>query len=392
MLKKYDNICETIKTKPLKGIFFFILLFFFLIQHVVAQPILNKSDIVVVGVNTDNKNNNCEIKSNYNYDNIYLVNLEDIKNGYTFSITDNRYDKAKDMLLNNEGIYTFERVGGNINKGTIFKLDITSGSINVDDIINGWKLVKRYKTFGLNGDGDQFFVIEGKSWSIGSKTNKDYILLNNDNIITAYNSLNNWSNIQNNNNSNLPSSTNVLRDITKHHFTPKNENKKYRFYNGKINPTSKNEWLIRLLNPDNWLSFDDCNQFVTQANKVEFKNFTIVDNITKEACINLPFALEIDYETFTSTNSIQTNYQWYKVSTPTNTGGTFIGNGRQLNFIESTAGTYYYYCKITYQLKWCTNSNTNCTSATSTNVVNSGYIKVKVNPLPKTSPIKEDIQ
>ncbi|MGU9937547.1 lamin tail domain-containing protein [Empedobacter brevis] len=45
MLKKHDNICETIKTKPLKGIFFFILLFFFFIQHVAAQ---NWSDVPFV--------------------------------------------------------------------------------------------------------------------------------------------------------------------------------------------------------------------------------------------------------------------------------------------------------------------------------------------------------
>ncbi|MFV0147352.1 hypothetical protein OBK20_06500 [Empedobacter falsenii] len=353
---------------------FFITLFLFFVQHVVAQN-LSKGKIIVVGVNVEN--NNCS--EGGDYDKIYLVNLEDIENGYIFSLTDNRYDKSKDMLLENEGIYTFERVGGLINKGTVIKLDIIE-SIKKNDVINGWKLVRRNRTFNLSGSGDQFFVIEGNSWNI--KNNN--VMLNKDNIISAYNSLNNWSSKIDNNSSSLPESENDLRNITKHHFTPKDKNKKYRFYDGKTTPTSKNEWLIRLLNPDNWLSFDGCNQFVTHSNKVEYKKFTVIDNITKEACVNVPFILEVESDVDTTTNriSIQVNYEWFKTSTPTNTGGILIGTSRQINHTETIAGTYYYYCKITYQLNWKNNGSDD----SSLNTVNSGYIKVTVNQT-KTSPI-----
>lgn len=93
MLKKYDNICETIKTKPLKGIFFFILLFFFFIQNTVAQT-LSKGDIVFLGVNSDNScgNNTDEF--------IYLLFLKDVKVNEKFYITDNRWNNSK--LFTNE--------------------------------------------------------------------------------------------------------------------------------------------------------------------------------------------------------------------------------------------------------------------------------------------------
>lgn len=365
----------------MKGILFFITLFFFFIQHAAAQT-LSKGDIVVVGVNTDNKNNSCSLNGSDDYDNIFLVSFKDIGIGEEILITDNRYN-SNNNFGNTEGWLKFKKVSSILEAGTVFRLDIKYNSYVLNNIHNGWQLIGAGGNFGLNVGGDQLFFLNKGKWESGYYKDAEAQLL------FGYNTMNSWSNNSGSSNSILPgtntSNYNNNFDIRSFHFTPKDGNKRYRFYDGKTTPTSKNEWFIRLVNPNNWISFDDgnCSSFITHSHKTKFQKFEIINQLDEfQKCVNETIPLSVDLDNDTTINSIQTNYEWYRVSVPINTGGTIIGTGRQFNYTETTEGIYYYYCKITYRLDWNNNS------VNKINIVNSGYIKVKVNPLPKTSPIK----
>ncbi|WP_413531873.1 hypothetical protein [Empedobacter brevis] len=345
---------------------------------------MSKGDIVVLGVNTDNKNNSCSLNESDDYDNIFLVSFKDIGIGEEILITDNRYN-SNNNFGNTEGWLKFKKVNSILEAGTVFRLDIKYNSYVKNTVQNGWELTETGGNFGLNVGGDQLFILNKGNWSKGNYKGLEAQLL------FGYNTMNLWSNNSGSSNTILPgtntSNYNNNFDIRSYHFTPKEGNKRYRFYDGKTTPTSKNEWFIRLVNPNNWKSFEDgdCSSFISHSQKNELQKFEIIKQLNEfQKCVNETIPLSIDLDN--STHSIQTNYEWFRVVTPTNIGGTFIGTGRKFNYIETTAGTYYYYCKITYRLEW------NNITANKTNVVNSGYIKVKVNPLPKTSPIKENIQ
>lgn len=344
----------------------------------------------MVGVNTDNKNNSCSPSGADDYDNIFLVSFKDIGVGEEILITDNRYN-SNNNFNNTEGWLKFKKVNSILEAGTVFRLDIKYNSYVINSIQNGWQLVGTGGNFGLNVGGDQLFILNKGNWSNGNYTGTQAQLL------FGYNTTNSWNNNSGSSNSILPgtntSNYNINFDIRSFHFTPIKcvdtncqDNKRYRFYNGESSATSKDQWLIRLVNPNNWISFEDgdCSSFISHSQKNEFKKFEIIEKLDDyEKCADEIIPLSVDFDN--TTNSIQTNYEWFKTSSQTNTGGILIGTGRQFNHTETSAGIYYYYCKITYRLDWNNNS------ANKTNTVNSGYIKVKVNQLPKTSPIKENI-
>ncbi|WP_353097083.1 hypothetical protein [Empedobacter brevis] len=419
MLKKYNNICETIKTKPLKGIFFFILLFFFFIQNTVAQT-LSKGDIVVVGVNYNFNTNSgdpdkttaCAINSSANIvsDVIYLMPLVDISQGTSFVITDNGFERRNaGKFGTTEGVIKFTLKNGNsFSKGQVIELRIPVNSNNASYLSSAnpkWNTSIMQSGMSVNfAKQDQLIITSSNSsWNGTSQHNGSLT----GNYLYAFNAIHDWVKLPTpssteTQNSALPGYDNASTDYTnidqndlrRHHFTPNKieTNPKefsFSYYNGPRTATSKNEWLIRLLNPNNWKNESTCSNF---QNNINTNSISIIDKLDEfEKCADetIPLSVELD----NTSNSIQINYEWFRVVTPTNTGGTSIGVGRELsNYKETTAGTYYYYCKITYQLKWnnCqTNNNTsNCSEARSTNIVNSGYIKVKVTPLPKIAPIE----
>ncbi|MFV0210772.1 hypothetical protein OBK22_03015 [Empedobacter falsenii] len=384
---------------------FFITLFFFFIQNAAAQEppgtILEKGDIVVVGIN---ENANC-ISSNLGsgrpqelLDQIYLAALVDLKENTILDFTDNGYFRFHpNNFGGTEGMLRFKlKTGRTITSGEIFKIDLVGplgGKVdyksNLESLNPNWEVVISNTSF-MNFDitaGDQLFILNNGEWS-RSKFSGDHNYEYSGRFIFGMNLKDNWQRkADGTRDSELPGRELLDTDVAKKNIrqynltmkTGSNSSISSNYYNGLKTPTSKDQWLIRFLNPDNWSLFT-CNQFNTNFNTNKLE---IVSQLSeKEACVDAPFTLEVDLDVTKTSNTIQTNYEWFKTSTPTNTGGTFIGSGRQLNFIESTTGTYYYYCKITYQLKWKNNGSND----SSLNTVNSGYMKVKVNQT-KTSPI-----
>ena len=365
----------------MKRFILFLLLLFINAFQLSAQTTLGKGDIMVIGVNTDNKNNTCSNNNtSADYDNIYLVAFKDITNGTIIELTDNRFID-NNLFSSNEGYVKYQRSGGTIPSGTIFKLDINQSNNN-NNIPNDWNLIQRFgNNFALNVDSDQFFIIQNGNWSSGNYTGT------NAEILFGYNSKKVWYNNANNaTNSRLPgthSGSNSRFDIKSYHFTPRDNNQKYRFYDGPTTATSKDEWFIRIINPNNWKSFANCSEFISHANQTKFQKLEIIQQLDEfEVCQDDDLQIEIEYDTDNPTNSIQTKYEWFRTTTATNNGGNLIGNERELNYTEINVGTYYYYCRITYKLEWKNNNERDI----SYNTIPSGYYKVTVKEN-KTSPI-----
>ncbi|WP_154662228.1 hypothetical protein [Vaginella massiliensis] len=373
----------------MKKFLFFLLFCFAKTAMLLGQTTtLDKGDIVVVGVNLLNHNNNCDTKINQQqatFDNIFLVGLKDIEKGTRIIVTDNAYIGNNTFKVN-EGAYELERVDETITKGTVFRIDFTSGKLIAGpngDKLNGWKLINRKNIFGLNTDGDQFFILHGSKW-------EDSQFWKDQKIIAAYNSKNYWLKKEpiNSSNSLLPSSSNsnTNLNIENYHFTPKDSNQRYRYYNGPLSQTSKNEWLIRLLNPNNWTYASDCSTMMDEMKN--FKKIEISETSEIEVCAGENFKLSIEYDSEIPSGSIQTNFQWKRSVNSNLSNPENVGAGRDVNIPLDTAGVYYFYCEITYQLKWqdCeTNKPSECIK-TSKSTVKSKVFKVTVNQV-QTSPI-----
>ncbi|WP_312922422.1 hypothetical protein [Empedobacter brevis] len=410
MLKKYDNICETIKTKPLKGIFFFILLFFFFIQNTVAQT-LSKGDIVVVGVNGLAT---CTGYPSYNgfstRDAIFILAINDISDGAILDITDNAWQRKQgydNNFAKTEGALRFIRNGGRINRGTVFQLNIIDGylyttknnTINnyntaLTKVNNGWKVesINNVKnvTKGFDvGSGDQVLFMSGGIWDDKTTSNPNATYSSSDaNVIFGFNSKVLWKNYgDDSNHSGLPGDElNDPFDIRLHHYTSnlkfeKSTDKKIQlqYYNGPWNETSIKEWYMRFLNPSNWDAATDCTSFIKNLDKSPISILT--ENSEKIVCKDDNLTINVD------DNSI-VSYQWYRNNTNTSSGGTIITGATSFSYDPPTdvVGTQYYYCVMRYKLTW--NIKTNELNSKTSEIIESLPFKVTVNPLPKIAPIE----
>jgi len=349
----------------------------------ICLPLINngqslaKGELLIAGVNQLNRGNICSTDNSLtHYDNIIFLTLKDIENGEIITLTDNRY-LGNQQFTTTEGFYQLERVGGKIEKGNFFRIDLPFGSITNNPIFNGWKLIDSYYRISLSSNGDQLFILNNGSWNNqGVYSGK---------ILYGYNSFNAWTTIADPSNSILPESNQDEFDITSFHFTPNESTSSlYRIYNGPLNHSSKNEWLIRLLNPNNWISYNsnvninDCILFEQKANLLLNTLITIEDFEEIESCINLPIQLEINEE------SNILSYQWIKSNTSDFSNYTIIGNTSVLNYSNQETSDYYVTCLITYQLKWYED---NSVLRTSSNTVVSKIYHVKNLSQPIISPI-----
>ncbi|MDM1073778.1 hypothetical protein HX001_14915 [Empedobacter brevis] len=359
MLKKYDNICETIKTKPLKGIFFFILLFFFFIQNTVAQT-LSKGDIVFLGVNSDNScgNNTDEF--------IYLLFLKDVKVNEKFYITDNRWNNSK--LFTNEGKIEFKKTGSSLPKGSIIKITINS-STGIGTSIIGWsiKKVNSSNPFAINNSGDQVFIVNNIS--------------DTPTFLAGFNTKRDWDPKADGLNSLLPTS---LTDI--HQSNSNNSNNRYRHYIGGLNePLSKGEWIVKILNSNNWKNdltnnIASCNIFNDYTkNNFDNKKVNIIETTVDQEICEGDFIHSI--KVIIESNIV--NYKWYRsVDNVISNNDVLVAEGSNLNeYTPNTVGDFYYYCIIYIDLPLNNEPNNSI-------FYNSNMYKVKINPLPKIAPIE----
>lgn len=386
-----------------------------------SQTTLERGDIMVLGVNGDT---NCSpYPSNLNTA-IYLVAFKNITPNTIIDLTDNGYYRVNaNRFGTTEGALRFVRktTASTITAGTVFTLLLSvapapNNSSNQTIYINRlnshnseWNVSllnnsTSDSTIELNFStaSDQLFLLQGNPspnpWNRIGNQNASY----SGRFLYGFNSKRNWRREPSSNASqesalpgyDINDSDLALYNLRRHHFSPHAGGFSRSYYSGPTSQTSKNEWLIRILNSRNWTSFSDCNTFANYYNlSTTLKPgnpLQIVEKLGTEAvCKDDVLDISIDYETPTSTNTIQAQYEWFERDTPGNNPGTSLGiTTRQLTVPTGTEGIKYYYCMITYKLSW-TNSGpgSSATEDESFNTVASGYYEVTVNPNPITSPV-----
>lgn len=352
---------------------------------VTSQTTLQRGDVLFYGING---NAGCTTSAVTLVDNIHFLPLVNIEAGTVLFITDNGWQR-----LNNNFFGTFEGVikltkrnNNTINRGQIFQIKIPSSytDANLNTLNPDWEIT-RFLTSPLRqldvASVDQIFLFNNGSFE--TNTGGDHRgYFNNSNLVTAFNSKTNWRNLVNNSNdSGLPGDElDDSHDITLYHLTRNNSSNLNR-YNGLMNEVSKNEWIMRLLNPNLWVSPSSCDNFNSSIN---LTNKNIKDeNDVIELCTNEPLTISVD------DNSI-VSYRWYQTTTLTNIGGTLVAGATTPNFNPPTnvAGTFYYYCQMTYTLNWQKDGVNKSTS----NMLPSLPFEIKILPSTTTiTPIQINI-
>lgn len=389
-----------------------------------SQTTLERGDIMVLGVNGDT---NCSpYPSNLNTA-IYLVAFKNITPNTIIDLTDNGYYRVNaNRFGTTEGALRFVRktTASTITAGTVFTLLLSvapapNNSSNQTIYINRlnshnseWNVSLLNNStadpnieFNFSTASDQLFLLQGdpsppspNPWNRVGSQNASYT----GRFLYGFNSKRNWRRIPSSTESqesalpgyDLIDANSALYNLRQYHFSPHTSGFSRSYYSGPISQTSKNEWIIRILNSRNWTSFSDCNSFVNYYNlSTTLKPgnpLQIIEKLGSETvCKDDILDISIEYEITIPNNSIQTQYEWFERNTPGNTLGTSLGiTTRQLTVPTGTDGTKYYYCMITYKLSW-TNSgpSSSATLDESFNTVPSGYYEVNVIPNPITSPV-----
>lgn len=381
--------------------YFQYIFFSFITYSTYSQQLLNKGDIAIIAVNdlaTCINSNLGESKPETLLDELYIVPLVDLPSNYTFTLTDNGYERLNPNLFGNtEGILTL-RLKDNIHisKGQIIKIKIVNNSgglinykQNLEQLNPNWDfpyIYPQYLNFNITS-GDQFFILNGSAFQTNSAAGENHNLNYNDTFLFGFNLKNKWLPLENDTKeSKLPGEelqdqSNEPRNLRAYHTTMNvgnNTTTLKNTYTGITTPTSKNEWLIRLMNPNNW-GYSDCENFKT----LHYNKLEVIEQLYSiNQCINTNFTLNIESDH--STNPIQTHYRWFKSLNQDLSSPIPIGTGRNISHSEATDGTYFYFCEITYKLTWHSQATT---PSESYNQLNSGYIKAIITQN-KISPIQ----
>ncbi len=314
---------------------------------------------MVLGVNA---NNSCESGT----DLIYLVFFKNIDFNTEFFISDNRWTGFN--FGTNEGVMRVRRTGGTLTAGTLVKLDINNSGSGTS---TGWAITKANtgNNFNIATASDQFLIWQG-TWNDSGSITGSFKL--------GYNTKRDWNTTADSNNSRLPS------DLICYHISSPISNLNFRHYQGPVTQISHVEWLVRILNSNNWIN----NLSNNATGCTNFNNFfnTFPNSIpirttipSQEICSGEPLN---NIEVVNETNVV--NYQWYSNNAPNNTGGTLIPGATTHTFTPSntTIGTTYYYCEMTISLPLNTGTVSNNECSFFSNV-----FQVTVNPNPATSPV-----
>ena len=358
-------------------LYFFILLFIISCFTLSAQTNFDEGDLLVYAVNT-NVNSFCTtnyFNSTEFVDEVFLVTFKDILPNTIIYITDNGWQrKLNNFFGTTEGVLKLtKKIDSTIEKGEVFSIKIPAGltNSNLNSLNPLWNCEKVTNGIFNIASIDQFFIFNNGNWSMDM--NEDHKgIFTNTTLVTAYNNQLNWDNyldlgVSETRNSGLPGDeVDDNYDITNFHLTT-NLQSAYSYYDGSKSITSKNEWILRFLNPNYWISTPSCSTF---QNNIVYQKFTIDEESKSfKICKNTPVNLAVDNNTIVT-------YQWFSTSVPATTNGNAIAGATSTTYSPDTSvsGTIYYYCDLSYTLKW-KNSNI---SKSKTAVLKSLLYKVEV--------------
>jgi|GEM_PF-1831870 len=222
--------------------------------------VLSPGDLMVIGVNANNYDNSLPCGTETE-DLISFVAFRDIPAGASFDLTDNGWERSNAGLFGDtEGAIRLTRTASTIPAGAVFTISCISGTSDYSGVSvggvadNNWTFVDlgAANSFNLNENGDQFFVMQGGTWSDPAGTqNASY----SGRIIYGFNSRTTWVANGTTQQSNLhPSVTCISQE-------PSGSTSDYFAYTGLLTTASQPEWIARLQNTSNWTAYAECEAY-----------------------------------------------------------------------------------------------------------------------------------
>jgi len=222
--------------------------------------VLSPGDLMVIGVNANNFDASLPCGTETE-DLISFVAFRDIPAGASFDLTDNGWERSNAGLFGDtEGAIRLTRTASTIPAGAVFTISCISGTSDYSGVSvggvadNNWTFVDlgAANSFNLNENGDQFFVMQGGTWSDPAGTqNASY----SGRIIYGFNSRTTWVANGTTQQSNLhPSVTCISQE-------PSGSTSDYFAYTGLLTTASQPEWIARLQNTSNWTAYAECEAY-----------------------------------------------------------------------------------------------------------------------------------
>ena len=340
---------------------------FFLSSALMAQTILSRGDLAILGVNST--------ITPSTQDEISFVCFRDIKKGTEIQLTDNGYEACtKGTWSSAEGGAKLTRTGATIPAGTVMTMRdaYTSGSPiqftypdadwTITDLVPG---IVTAAYINLNSKGDQLYFAQNGTWTnipnssctvsstvSGSTTspNADYPGVNG-RILFGFSTSGGWKSLQNSTGeSGLYPSTDC--------FTMALSNaSKYNKYTGLQSAATQTEWLARISDKSNWSGYKTSNGYFAATPDFHFMKLNInplgaVSNPSWISPKNLVCATDnqIDFNTLIAGTQ----------------GGSWSGIGTSVNGVFNPSGLNGTY-GITYSVNY--NSGTSICQLSQTDTV-----------------------
>jgi gliding motility-associated-like protein len=230
-----------------------------------AQTILKPGDIAIVGVNT----NLSGCGSAGGEDEISLVTFRDIEPGTEIHLTDNGWERRNAGLWgNSEGFLLARRsaTAPTIPAGSqiVFRfpsIPTTDNPVRAELPDNNWEFEKLgLNDLNLASNGDQLYIMQGGIWDNGTATisnqehDANYI---GGNILFGFNTKSLWASFVDD-----TGDSGLHPDVTPcYHMEPVGGDARYISYQGSTNAATQLEWLSRIADPLNWITFSDCESY-----------------------------------------------------------------------------------------------------------------------------------
>ena len=244
------------KTAILLSVLF---IFIFFDKNALGQTILDPGDLVIVGVNT----NYSSCGGNPAEDRVSFVCFKDITTNTAIDITDNGWQRLNpNQFGDNEGIFRFTyTAAAPIPAGTVFTLIFLNDATGVDPLNPDWSVVDlnvEPRWLNMNTNGDQIYIMQGGSWNDGDGViNTHDATYDNGVFLFGFNTKSAWIDF-----ANSSTESGLHPEVTPcYHMEPTSGNTSFISYGGPITATTQLEWISRISDPLNWVTYANCSSY-----------------------------------------------------------------------------------------------------------------------------------
>jgi hypothetical protein len=235
------------------------LLFLSNLHFILGQTLFEQGDVLVVG---SNANANC---APFNYpsgdDLVSILFMVDLTPGSSFALTENGFNRLTEGLWgNSEGYTSFTYNGPTIPAGTAITFRFPSLYLVIDPPeYSDWTFTPLVHggpgNLNIGTSGDQLFILQGGVWDNGVLGQHDATFTGL--IAYAYNNKGAWVPFTNSaGDSGLPAALQPC-----YFYNTTGPVQAYSSYSGPMDPTTKENWAIRITNSANWTNFGNCGNY-----------------------------------------------------------------------------------------------------------------------------------